>query len=245
MTGGEFMKTEEGTPQGGNLSPLLSNIMLHELDCELEKRGLQFCRYADDCNIYVKSEKAANRVMKSITRFIEVDLKLKVNQEKSSVDRPWNLKFLGFTVCYSNPKGMYVILPHKKSIKKFKAKLKELTSRKSGISMEIRLGKIAQAIRGWVSYFRISSLSSIAKELDGWLRRRIRMCIWKSWKCISNQYANLVKLGANREKAWMFTNWRKGYWEKSYNPMLHETLTTKYLANLGLVSILATYSGKR
>jgi hypothetical protein len=216
--------------------------MLNELDKELEKSGLKFCRYADDCNIYVKSEKAANRVMRSITKFIEVDLKLKVNQDKSSVDRPWNLKFLGFTFCYSKRKEKYVILIHKKSIKKFKAKLKELTSRSNGMSMKTRLLKLKLAIQGWTHYFSISSMGATAIELDGWVRRRIRMIIWKTWKSIRCRYANLIQLGADRHQAWKFVNWRKGYWEKSYNRMLHETLSTRYLNNLGLVSIKEIYS---
>ena len=240
MVNGVVMDTEEGTPQGGNISPLLSNIMLHELDCELEKRGLKFCRYADDCNIYVKSRKAAERVMKSITRFIEEDLKLKVNQEKSAVDRPWKLKFLGFS--FYDSKGEYRVRVHGKSIKKFKAKLKELTGRSKGISMDERLLKLKQAIIGWVNYFGIADMKTLLRNLDEWVRRRIRMVIWKSWKRVRTRFKNLQKLGLDKSKAWEYANTRKGYWRISGSPILGCTLTNKILEKRGLVSMYATYS---
>jgi len=242
MINGVVMDTEEGTPQGGNISPLLSNIMLHELDMELERRGLKFCRYADDCNIYVKSRKAAERVMKSITRFIEVDLKLKVNQDKSTVDRAWKLKFLGFSFYYSSQKREYRVRVHPKPIKKFKAKLKELTGRSKGISMDIRLYKLKQAIQGWVNYFGIADIKTLAKNLDEWLRRRIRMVIWKTWKRVRTRFASLQKLGLDRQKAWEYANTRKGYWRISDSPILHRTLTNKILESRGLVSISGIYS---
>jgi len=200
MINGVVIETEEGLAQGGNISPLLSNIMLHELDCELEKRGLRFCRYADDCNIYVKSKKAAERVMKSITCFIEEDLKLKVNQKKSTVDRPWNVKFLGFTFYYNHKKCEYCIRVHAKPIKKFMTKLKELTGRNNGMNMDIRLLKLEQAIRGWVNYFRAADMKTLAKRLDEWVRRRIRMVIWKTWKRIRTRFISLQKLGLSNLK---------------------------------------------
>jgi RNA-directed DNA polymerase len=242
MINGVVIETDEGTPQGGNISPLLSNIMLHELDCELERRGLVFCRYADDCNIYVKSRKAAERVMKSITRFIEGDLKLKVNQQKSTVDRPWNLKFLGFSFYYNKNKGEYSIRVHQKSIAKFKAKLKMLTGRSNGMSMDRRLEKLKQAIRGWVNYFGIADMKTLVKNLDEWLRRRIRMDVWKTWKRVRTRFASLKKLGLDKQKAWEFANTRKGYWRIADSPILHRTLTNKVLEKRGLVSISAIYS---
>lgn len=242
MINGVKMETEEGTPQGGNISPLLSNIMLHELDCELERRGLVFCRYADDCNIYVKSRKAAERVMKSITRFIEEDLKLKVNQKKSSVDRPWKLKFLGFSFYYNAEKVKYCIRVHPKSIAKFKAKLKQLTGKSNGMSMDWRLIKLKQAIQGWVNYFGIADMKTLAKTLDEWLRRRIRMVIWKTWKRIRTRSRNLQKLGMDKQKAWKFANTRKGYWRTAKSLFLHRTLTNQILEKRGLVSISAIYS---
>jgi len=242
MTNGVVIETEEGTPQGGPLSPLLSNIMLHELDVELTKRGHKFCRYADDCNIYVKSEKSAYRVMESITRFIEKKLKLKVNRKKSKVVRPWDLKYLGFSFYVKEEK--YEIRVHGKSIKEFKKKLKGETKRSSGRSMTYRLSRIKQIITGWINYYGIANMKSAAKSLDGWLRRRIRMCIWKGWKKIKTRYKNLVKLGLNTNKAWRYANTRKGYWRISNSPILSRTLTNKHLKKMGLTSILETYNLK-
>lgn len=240
MINGVVMETEEGAPQGGPLSPLLSNIMLHELDVELTKRKLCFCRYADDCNIYVKSKKAANRVMESITGFIEGKLKLKVNKDKSTVDRPWKLKFLGFS--FYRGKGEYRIRVHEKPLKKFKAKLKELTSRSNAMKMEYRFLKLKQVITGWINYFAIADMRSILRTLDEWLRRRIRMCFWKHWKKIKTKHDNLVKLGIENSKAWEYANTRKGYWRISNSPILSRALTNKYLKEIGLVSISEIYS---
>ena len=242
MINGVVMETEEGFAQGGNISPLLSNIMLHELDRELEKRGLRFCRYADDCNIYVKSKKAAERVIKSITRFIEEDLKLKVNRKKSKVDRPWRFKFLGFSFYYSYQKGEYSVRVHEKSIKRFKAKLKTLTGRSKGISMDDRLLKLKQSIQGWVNYFRFADMKTLAKNLDEWVRRRIRMVVWKSWKRVRTRFVSLQKLGLDKQKAWEYANTRKGYWRISDSPILHRTLTNAILEKRGLVSISVIYS---
>jgi len=182
MVNGVVIDTEEGTPQGGNILPLLSNIMLNELDKELARRGLKFCRYADDCNIYVKSRKAAERVMASIRRFLEKELKLKVNKEKSAVDRPWKLKFLGFSFYLKN--GEARVRVHPKSVNKLKAKFKEVTGRSNAMSMEERIIRLKQVITGWVNYFGIAEMGRLAKGLDEWLRRRIRMCYWKRWKKI-------------------------------------------------------------
>ncbi|MDP3058054.1 MAG: group II intron reverse transcriptase/maturase [bacterium] len=240
MVNGIVRETEEGTPQGGNISPLLSNIMLDELDKELTKRGLKFCRYADDCNIYVKSRKAADRVMASITRFIEGELKLKVNTEKSAVDRPWKLKFLGFS--FYNKKGGVGIRVHGKPVKKFKQTLKELTGRSNAMSMNNRIAKLKQVITGWVNYFGIADMRKLAKELDEWLRRRIRMCYWKRWKKTRTKYKNLVKLGIRNSKAWEYANTRKSYWRTANSPILATTFTNEYLRKLGLPSIAERYS---
>lgn len=240
MINGVVMDTEEGAPQGGPLSPLLSNIMLHELDIELTKRELCFCRYADDCNIYVKSKKAANRVMESITKFIEKKLKLKVNKDKSTVDRPWKLKFLGFS--FYRGKSEYRIRIHEKPLNKFKAKLKELTSRSNAMNMEYRFLKLKQSIVGWINYFAIADMKNILKTLDEWLRRRIRMCFWKQWKKIKTKHDNLMKLGIPNNKAWEYANTRKGYWRISNSPVLSKTLTNKHLKEIGLISISEVYS---
>ncbi len=200
MINGIVIETEEGCPQGGPLSPLLSNIMLTELDRKLEKRGHKFCRYADDNNIYVKSRKAGERVMRGITNFLENILKLKVNKDKSAVDRPWRRKFLGFT--FYQWYGKIGIRVHNKSINKFKAKIKEITSRSNAWSMEYRMIRLRRCVLGWLNYFGIADISKITKELDKWIRRRIRMCFWKQWKKIKTKYDNLRKLGVEKYKAW-------------------------------------------
>ncbi|MBX4270580.1 group II intron reverse transcriptase/maturase [Clostridium estertheticum] len=235
MERGIFNTSQKGVPQGGNLSPLLSNVMLNELDKELEKRGLHFCRYADDCNIYLKSKKSACRVMASITRFIEEDLKLKVNKDKSKVDRPWKLKYLGFT--FYPKKGEMGIRVHQNSVKKLKCKLKEITGRSNAMSMELRAIKLRQVIVGWVNYFKLADMKSTLKALDEWLRRRIRLCYWKQWKRIKTKHDNLKKLGINEYKAWEYANTRKGYWRISHSPILTKTLTNKYLKEQGFVTL--------
>jgi len=235
MERGIFNTSQKGVPQGGNLSPLLSNVMLNELDKELEKRGLNFCRYADDCNIYLKSKKSANRVMTSITRFIEEDLKLKVNKDKSKVDRPWKLKYLGFTF-YPKKDGMGIRV-HQNSVKKLKCKLKEITGRSNAMSMELRAIKLRQVIVGWVNYFKLADMKSTLKTLDEWLRRRIRVCYWKQWKRIKTKHDNLKRLGIVEYKAWEYANTRKGYWRISHSPILTRTLTNKYLKEKGFVTL--------
>jgi RNA-directed DNA polymerase len=240
MINGVVIDTEEGTPQGGNISPLLSNIMLNELDKELTKRELKFCRYADDCNIYVKSRKAAQRVMASVTRYLEEELKLKVNKEKSAVDRPWKLKFLGFSFYYK--KGGIGIRVHPKSVRKLKAKLKDATGRSNAMSVNERVVKLKQIITGWVNYFKIADIGGLAKELDDWLRRRIRMCYWKRWKKIKTRHDNLVRLGIDNYKAWEYANTRKSYWRISNSPILARALTNEKLKKQGFPTITERYS---
>jgi len=239
MINGVVIDTEEGTPQGGNISPLLSNIMLNELDKELTKRGLKFCRYADDCNIYVKSRKAAERVMASITKFLEEELKLRVNKDKSAVDRPWKLKFLGFS--FYLKKGETGIRVHPKSVGKLKAKLKGATGRSNAMGINERIAKLKQIITGWVNYFGIADMGKLAKELDEWLRRRIRMCYWKRWKRIKTRYQNLYKLGIDKYEAWKYANTRKGYWRISNSPILSRALTNERLKKQGFPTITERY----
>jgi len=239
MINGVVIETEEGTPQGGNISPILSNIMLNELDNELTKRGLKFCRYADDLNIYVKSRKAAERVMASITKYIEGELKLKVNKEKSAVDRPWKLKFLGFS--FYHKKDGIGIRVHPKPVNKLKNKLREVTGRSNAMSINERIDKLKQIINGWVNYFRIADMAGLLKELDGWLRRRIRMCYWKRWKKIKTRLNNLVKLGIDKSKAWEYANTRKGYWRISNSPILARALTNERLKKQGFPTITERY----
>jgi len=239
MVNGVVIDTEEGTPQGGNILPLLSNIMLNELDKELARRGLKFCRYADDCNIYVKSRKAAERVMASIRRFLEKELKLKVNKEKSAVDRPWKLKFLGFSFYLKN--GEARVRVHPKSVNKLKAKLKEVTGRSNAMSMEERIIRLKQVITGWVNYFGIAEMGRLAKGLDEWLGRKIRMCYWKRWKKIKTRHDNLVKLGIDDYKAWEYANTRKGYWRISNSPILSKALTNEWIKKQGFPSLTERY----
>ena len=238
--GGLVSPTSEGTPQGGPLSPLLSNVMLHKLDKELERRGYRFCRYADDCNIYVKSKKAGNRVMDSVSQFIEKRLKLKVNRDKSAVDYPTKRKFLGFSVYYN--KGMARIRVHAKPLKRSKAILKKLTGRSIGISMGARIVNLNQTIQGWVNYYKLADMRTHCQTTDEWLRRRLRMCYWKQWKKIGARMDNLVRLGITGSKAWEFANTRKGYWRIANSPILNCSLTLTYFRNLGLIGLSDVYN---
>ena len=239
LINGVFEKTEKGTPQGGNISPILSNIMLNELDKELEKRDLQFVRYADDCIIFTKSKKSAERVMENITKFIEKKLRLKVNRKKSKVDRPWRIKYLG--ISFYQSKGKVEIRIHPKSIEKFKDKIREITSKSNAMSMEVRYKKLKQVIRGWVNYFKIANMGKIVQKLDKWIRRRIRMCYWKEWKKIKTKHDNLVKLGIENHEAWEFANTRKAYWRIADTPFMHRALNNKTLEKLGYTSLASVY----
>ena len=238
MENGVVSPTKIGTPQGGNLSPLLSNIMLNELDKELEKRGLRFTRYADDCIIVVQSEKAANRVMESITKFIEKKLGLKVNVEKSKVARPNQIKYLGFGFYYTKT-GIIKPKPHLKSIQKFKRKLKQITKRSWSLSLDERIIKLNQVIRGWINYFRIDDMKAHMTSISEHLRRRIRCIIWKQWKIPSKRILALVKLGANIEQAKAIAFSRKSYWNTSMFIGIY--ITNERLKQKGLVSPLDHY----
>ncbi len=240
MLNGVVVDTKSGCPQGGHLSPLLSNIMLNELDKELEQRGHRFCRYADDCNIYVKSRKAAERVMDGITEYLEKKLKLKVNKNKSAIRKPWELKFLGFSF-YLHSRGSGIRV-HPKSVIRLKQKLKNITRRSSGRSMEFRYKKLRELITGWVAYFGIASMKSLAQKLDQWVRRRLRMCYWKQWKKIKTKHDNLVRLGLDTCKAWEFANTRKKYWRISNSWILATTLTNEVLRKLGFLSFTVRYA---
>jgi group II intron reverse transcriptase/maturase len=236
MVQGKLEETKLGTPQGGNLSPLLSNIMLNELDKELESRGLRFVRYADDCNIYVGSEKAANRVMKSITKFIEKKLGLIVNASKSKVGRPRDIKFLGFGYYYDAKEKRYEVKPHEVSIQKFKRKLKRLTKRSWSISLDKRLLKLKQLIKGWVNYFRIAKMKTILNKIDSKVRNAIRVVIWKQWKVSIRQIKSLIKLGIDEEQAKGITWCRRGYQYISHSWIIQRAISNKRLEKRGLVS---------
>lgn len=242
MINGVVTDNEEGTPQGGPLSPLLSNIVLDELDKELEKRGHQFVRYADDCNIYVKTPKAGNRVMRSVTSYIEGKLKLKVNGNKSAVDRPWRRKFLGFSFTkHREPKVRIA----KASVNRMKDKIRDITSRKRPYSMEVRIQKLNQYLMGWCGYFALADTPSVFKTLESWIRRRLRMCVWKSWKKPSTKVRKLTGLGIPKGKAHEWDNSRKGYWRISKSPILHKALGNSYWSSQGLKSLVSRYETLR
>lgn len=242
MINGVVSNTFEGTPQGGPLSPLLSNIVLDELDKELERRGHKFVRYADDCNIYVKSKRAGLRTMASIQRFIEGKLRLKVNEKKSAVDRPWKRKFLGFSFTYHKEPKVRIA---KESLKRMKNKVREITSRKMPYPMEYRIQKLNQYLMGWCGYFALADTKSIFLELDEWIRRRLRMCLWKNWKKPKTKIRNLIQLGVPQWQAYEWGNTRKSYWRISNSPILHRTLGNSYWRNQGLKSLEARYENLR
>lgn len=242
MIGGVVSQNTEGTPQGGPLSPLLSNIILDVLDKELEDRGHKFVRYADDCNIYVKSKKAGIRTMEGITAFIEKGLSLKVNHDKSAVDRPWNRKFLGFS--FTNRKEPKIRIA-KQSINRFKLKVKEITSRKSPIPMEIRIQKLNQYLVGWCGYYALADTPSVFKDLEGWIRRRLRLCYWKQWKLPKTRIRKLIGFGIDKHKAYEWGNTRKGYWRITNSPKLSRALNNAFWRKEGLKSLYERYESLR
>lgn len=238
MVNGEYEESPVGTPQGGNLSPLLSNILLNELDQELERRGLHFVRYADDCIILVKSEFAARRVMRSVTRYIEETLGLTVNTSKSKIIKPNDptFKFLGFGFYWSKADKGYRAKPHAISIETFKYKLHQLSKKSWGIDMAYRIVKLNQVIRGWVNYFKIGNMHTKLKKIASHLRYRLRMCIWHQWKTAKNRRRALTKLGMSDYNAYMNSHSSKGTARIALSWVMTTTVTNKILALKGLVS---------
>jgi RNA-directed DNA polymerase len=231
MEGGLVNPVDEGTPQGGPLSPLLSNIVLDEFDRELERRGLRFARYADDSNIYVRSRRAGERVMASITRFITTKPKLEVNDSKSAVARPWERKFLGFSFTNAGvPKRR--IAP--KAVDRFKERVRELTSRTRGVSTERMAEELARYLRGWLGYFGKCETPSVLVELDGWLRRRLRSAIWKQWKRGRTRFAELLKRGVGKDLAAKAAGSTHGPWRLANSPALAKALPNAYFDSLGI-----------
>jgi RNA-directed DNA polymerase len=222
---------DEGPPQGGPLSPLLSNIMLDELDRELEQRGLRFARYADDSNIYVRSQRAGERVMESITRFITTRLKLKVNQQKSAVARPWERKFLGFSFT-ANREPKRRIAP--KAVLRFKERVRNLTRRTRGVNTERMAEELARYLRGWISYFGKCETPSVLEALEKWFRRRLRSAIWKQWKRGSVRFAELRKRDVRKDLAAKTAGSAHGPWRLAESPALHIALPNAYFASLGI-----------
>ena len=238
MVRGRYEETNKGTPQGGNLSPLLSNIMLNELDKELEARGLHFVRYADDCVIAVGSSAAANRVMHTITKWIEKKLGLKVNATKTKVTTPSKLKYLGFGF-WKDAEG-WKARPHKDSIKRFERKLKQLTKRSWSVSMDYRIEKLNQAIRGWINYFRMGSMKTVLTRIDEHLRTRMRIVIWKQWKKSPKRYWGLRRLGAPEWMAKQSVGFGDHYQAVAKTTGLH-LISKEILAKRGLLSCLDYY----
>jgi group II intron reverse transcriptase/maturase len=234
-----FKETGVGVPQGGPLSPLLSNIMLNELDKELEKRGHKFVRYADDMMIFCKSKKSGERTLQNILPYIEKKLFLKVNKEKTVVAYVGKVKFLGFSF-YKHRSGMRLRV-HPKAIAKMKSKIKEYTARSNGWGNEYRIDKLKQYIRGWINYFKIADMKSMLKETDEWMRRRLRMVYWKQWKKIRTRFRMLKQFGINEWKAWEFANTRKGYWRISNSPILSRSLGNNILKDLGYLFLFDYY----
>lgn len=225
----------EGTPQGGPLSPVLSNILLDKLDKELESRGHRFVRYADDICLFVKSKRASERVLKSVSCYIEKELKLEVNRTKSVATRPWKSKLLGYSFYHrKGEKGLNIA---KSSIAKYKSKVRSITSRSKPYAMYKRYELLRQLNRGWVQYFRLNEAGSVFKELDKWVRCRLRQCYWKQWKLSSTRVKMLSKLGTPEWKAYQWGNTRKGYWCISHSPILKTALNSSLLKREGYLSL--------
>ena len=242
MENGIVMETEEGSPQGGNLSPLLANVYLNEFDQEYEKRGVAFVRYADDIVLLAKSERAAKRLLETSTKYLEGTLKLQVNQKKSRVVSVFairNFKFLGFTLG-KNGKGIYVRV-HGKSWKKMKSKLKDLSSRRSVQSIRPSLEKIKVYMRGWLNYYGVADMKNRIEGLNQWLYHRIRMCIWKQWKKPKTKVKNLLKMGVPKELAWKAGNSRRGYWFTTQTVAVNMAMTKERLINSGYYDLATAY----
>lgn len=244
MVNGTFEESKVGTPQGGNLSPLLSNIMLNQLDKELERRGLRFARYADDCVIFVKTKYSAERVMRNIVKYIETKLKLKVNATKTHVCYPNNLKYLGFGFWKDSKTKTWKVCPHKDSQMKFKRNLKKLLCRSWSIDLDSRLTKINQLTRGWINYFKKGNMKKFLTAISGWLRTKLRIVIWKQWKVCDKQIKSLVKLGIPLEEAKGLTYCRKGYQFIARSCVVQRAISNERLKKRGLVSPLEYYLTK-
>ena len=231
MENGLVSSTDEGTPQGGPLSPLLSNIVLDDLDRELTQRGLRFARYADDCNIYVRSRRAGERVMHGVTRFLTTRLKLKVNEQKSAVARPWERKFLGFS--FTNGKApKRRIAP--KALLRFREKVRELTRRTRGVSLDAMVTKLSRYLQGWRGYFSFCETPSVLRDLDSWIQRRLRAVLWKQWRRGKTRFAELRKRNVSRDLAAQTAGSCHGPWRISKSPALHFAFPTAYFTSLRL-----------
>jgi RNA-directed DNA polymerase len=235
MTGGVMSPRTEGTPQGGPLSPLMSNVLLDELDKELERRGHKFCRYADDCNIYVRSKQAGERVMASVTEFLEKRLRLKVNREKSAVARPWERKFLGYSMTWHKQPRLKVA---ENSIGRLKAKVRMIFSEGTGRSLSQVIKELNTLLRGWMQYFRLAEVKGIFEELDSWIRRKLRCLIWLRWKRPKTRVKELIKRGLEKLRAWKSASNGRGSWWNAGASHMNEAFPKSYFDRSGLVSLL-------
>jgi group II intron reverse transcriptase/maturase len=242
MVRGEYEKTEKGTPQGGNLSPLLSNIMLNELDKELEARGLRFTRYADDCVIAVKSEASAKRVMRTVSDWIQRKLGLKVNMTKTHITRPTNLKYLGFGFYKDSKEKEWKCRPHKDSVQRLKRKLKELTCRNKPGTIREKIVKINQVTRGWINYYALGSMKTVLAEIDAHLRTRLRVIIWKQWKVPKKRQWRLQKLGVSKDLARQTAYSGDRYQWVVQKTCVSRAISKDVLAKAGLISCLDYYN---
>jgi RNA-directed DNA polymerase len=237
MSGGMVSARREGTPQGGPLSPLLSNILLTDLDRELEKRGHRFCRYADDCNIYVRSEVAGQRAMAAITAYLESKLKLRVNRDKSAVARPWERKFLGYSFTWHQQARLKIAAS---SVKRLKDRVRELVTGHTSRSLESAIGELNPVLRGWTSYFRLTEVKSVLQELDGWIRRKLRCLLWRQWKRPATRQKALQARGLNQMRAWKSASNGRGPWWNAGASHMNAAYPKRYFEGLGLVSLLDT-----
>jgi RNA-directed DNA polymerase len=239
MEGGVVSPRSEGTPQGGPLSPLLSNVLLDELDKELEKRGHRFCRYADDCNVYVKSQRAGERVMASLETFLWERLRLKVNRTKSAVARPWHRKFLGYSVTAHRKPPRLKVAPE--SLKRLKAKLRPILRRGRGKRLDRVIEELNPIIRGWVAYFRMSDVRVSFEVLDKWVRRKLRCVLWRQWKHPRTRRAKLMARGLSEKKASISAYNGHGPWWNAGASHMNQAIPTRYFRSLGLLSFLEEY----
>lgn len=244
LINGKLVKRRKGVPQGSPLSPLLSNIMLNELDKELERQGLRYVRYADDFSIYTKSESAARKIGNNIFLFLKEKLKLPINREKSGIRRPVNFTILGFRFVptyVKGEKGKYQLVASEKSWKSLKEKLKIITRKTTPMSFDERIRKLKEVTQGWLNYFRMASIHCKLKELDGWLRNRLRYCIWHHWKKPERKRKNLIQLGVDPEHAYKWSRTRMGGWATAQSPILVTTITLERLRKRGYEAMLAYY----
>ena len=235
MESGVVSQPERGTPQGGPLSPLLSNIILDDLDKELDWRGHRYCRYADDCNIYVGSKRAGQRVMKSISGFLERRLRLQINREKSAVDRPWKRVFLGVSMTWDKVPRLRVA---PSSVLRFKSNLKRAFRQGKGRNLSRFIEELKPVLRGWINYYQLTEVKNTIEELDGWIRRRLRCILWRQWKRPFARAKNLMKRGLGEEQAWISATNGRGPWWNSGAAHMNLAFPKSFFDRLGLVSLL-------